>query len=64
MSDQNLQIPQLQNISYDTTSVILEGLEEFTNYSIEVAAVTIGVDVYSDAVFTVTERIFGGKGTI
>ena len=49
-----LQAPQYQDVSYGNTSVLLEGLEEFTNYSINVAAVTIGVGVYSDVLFTIT----------
>lgn len=34
----------------------MDRLEALTNYSIEVAAVTIGVGVYSDAVFIKTNE--------
>ena len=44
------QMSRLKNVSYTNTSVLLVGLEEFTNYSIEAAAVTIDAGVYSDAI--------------
>ena len=52
----SLRMALFANVPYANTSDLLEGLEEFTNYSIEVAAVTIDAGVYSDPIVNITEQ--------
>ena len=52
----SLRMALFANVPYANTSDLLVGLEEFTNYSIEVAAVTIDAGVYSDPIVNETEQ--------
>ena len=56
LPDESNRVAVFQNVPYDSDSTLLESLKEFTNYSIEVAAVTIGPGVYSDPRVTQTDQ--------
>ena len=43
-------------ISEQQSSYIIQNLEEFTNYSIEVTAVTVGEGPYSSPIIVITDQ--------
>lgn len=45
-----------RNISNTSRQFVFDGLLQFTNYSVEIAAVTVGEGVFSDPLFTRTDQ--------
>ena len=45
-----------ENIPSAQRTYVVEGLLEFTNYTIEVAAITVGRGVFSDPIIVITDQ--------